>query len=377
MVEFFRDGSTDRIRSGEGTFLEPEQSCRKLREIGLTSIINGIAWHMVGAASAASFYAPISKVKRWTWESTWAVAGIFSWVLLPICVSAILLPDMRAFYGSLDSSVVLEAFLFGCMWGVGNVSYGLTMRYLGMSLGIGVAIGVTLVVGTLIPPLVHGQAAELVTTRGGLLTLLGIAVALCGIVIVSVAGHRKEIALGSEIREFDVKKGLLLAVMCGIFSSGMSFAIDAAKPIQAAALTVGVDKLYSALPSYVIIMGGGGLVNFAYCFIRLAFKKDLSLKADLALPGATLSKNGALAATGGIMWYLQFFFYAWGAASIPAAFAYVNWMLHMSGYVLFGGIVGLALGEWAGVGSKPVRLLWAGMLVIIAAANIVGLGMAS
>jgi L-rhamnose-H+ transport protein len=343
----------------------------------LTSIITGIAWHMVGAASAASFYAPISKVKRWTWETTWAVAGIFSWILLPICVSAILLPDMRAFYTALDSSVVLKTLLFGAMWGVGNVSYGLTMRYLGMSLGIGVAIGVTLVVGTLIPPLVHGQAIELVTTRGGLLTLLGILVALCGIVIVSVAGHRKEIALGSEIREFDVKKGLLLAVMCGIFSSGMSFAIDAARPIQASALAAGVKPLYSALPSYVIIMGGGALVNFAYCFSRLIFKKEFSLKADLALPGAILFKNGALAATGGIMWYLQFFFYAWGAASIPASFAYVNWMLHMSGYVLFGGIVGLALGEWAGVGSRPVRLLWAGMLVIIVAANIVGLGMAS
>jgi L-rhamnose-H+ transport protein len=246
-----------------------------------------------------------------------------------------------------------------------------------MSLGIGVAIGVTLVVGTLIPPLVHGQARELVTTRGGLLTLLGIVVALCGIVTVSLAGHRKEIALGSEIREFDVKKGLLLAIMCGIFSSGMSFAIDAARPIQAEALALGVKSLYSALPSYVIIMGGGGLVNFVYCFSRLIFKQDLSLKSDLALPGATLFKNGALAATGGIMWYLQFFFYAWGAASIPASFAYVNWMLHMSGYVLFGGIVGLALGEWAGVGAKPVRLLWSGMLIIIAAANIVGLGMAS
>ena len=342
----------------------------------MTGIVAGIGWHMIGAASAASFYAPISKVKRWTWESTWAVAGIFSWVILPLCVSAILLPDMRAFYGSLDSGVVLRAFLFGCMWGVGNVSYGLTMRYLGMSLGIGVAIGVTLVVGTLIPPLVHGQAHELVSTRGGLLTLLGIAVALCGIVIVSIAGHRKEIALGSEIREFDVRKGLLLAVMCGIFSSGMSFAIDAARPIQTAALALGVNHLYSALPSYVIIMGGGGLVNFVYCFTRLFFKKDLSIKADLALPGATLFKNGTLAATGGIMWYLQFFFYAWGAASIPANRAYVNWMLHMSGYVLFGGIVGLALGEWAGVGAKPVRLLWAGMVVIIAAANIVGLGMA-
>jgi L-rhamnose-H+ transport protein len=332
---------------------------------------------MVGAASAASFYAPISKVKRWTWETTWALAGIFSWVLLPICVSAALLPDLRSFYGSIDSSVVLKAFLFGAMWGVGNVSYGLTMRYLGMSLGIGVAIGVTLVVGTLIPPLVHGQAAALVQTRGGLLTLLGIAVALCGIVVVSIAGHKKEQALGAQVREFDVKKGLLLAVLCGIFSSGMSFAIDAARPIQAAALVRGVNPLYAALPSYVIIMGGGALINFGYCLFRLMFKKELSLRADLSLPAAGLAGNAALAATGGIMWYLQFFFYAWGAASIPASFSYVNWMLHMSGYVLFGGIVGLALGEWAGVGSRPVRLLWGGMLVIIAAANIVGLGMAS
>jgi L-rhamnose-H+ transport protein len=332
---------------------------------------------MVGAASAAAFYAPISKVKSWTWESTWAIAGIFSWILLPICVSALLLPDLGAFYGAIDSSVLLKAFLFGAMWGVGNVSYGLTMRYLGMSLGIGVAIGVTLVVGTLIPPLVHGQAHELIATSSGLLTLLGIALALCGIVIVSLAGHRKEIALGSDVREFDVKKGLLLAIMCGIFSSGMSFAIDAAKPMQERAVALGVNPLYSALPAYVIIMGGGALINFAYCFVRLAVKKELSLKKDLSLPATALGKNAALAATGGIMWYFQFFFYAWGAANIPAHFSYVNWMLHMSGYVLFGGIVGLALGEWAGVGSRPVRLLLAGMLVIIAAANVVGLGMAS
>src|SRR6202161_747635 len=152
-------------------------------------ILAGIGWHMVGAAAAACFYAPIEKVRKWSWETTWAVAGIFSWVLLPIAVSLILLPDFRGFYGGIATGVLIRTFLFGCMWGIGNVNYGLTMRYLGMSLGIGVAIGVTLVVGTLIPPLVHGQANELVSTRGGLLTLLGIAVALCGIVTVSIAGH--------------------------------------------------------------------------------------------------------------------------------------------------------------------------------------------
>jgi L-rhamnose-H+ transport protein len=260
---------------------------------------------------------------------------------------------------------------------VGNVSYGLTMRYLGMSLGIGVAIGVTLMAGTLVPPLVSGQAAMLFTTRSGLLTMAGVLVALIGVAIVSYAGRMKEKQSGGEVAEFKLGLGLTLAVLCGIFSSGMSFAIAAAEPMANAAKHVGVDSLYAALPAYVIIMGGGAVVNFAYCFFRLATRKDLSLPADLRQPGSVLRRNTVLAAAGGIMWYLQFFFYAWGQANIPARLGYVNWMLHMSIYVLCGGLVGLALGEWKGVGSRPVRILLAGMLVIILAANLVGLGLAS
>jgi L-rhamnose-H+ transport protein len=342
----------------------------------MPAILTGIGWHMVGAASAASFYAPIEKVKRWSWETTWAVAGLFSWILLPIGVSLFLLPDFRGFYASVDGHLLLKVALFGAMWGVGNVNYGLTMRYLGMSLGIGVAIGVTLVVGTLMPPLLKGQAALLFATRGGLLTMAGVLVALIGVAIVSYAGRQKEIQLRGEPTEFNLKLGLALAGMCGVFSSGMSFAIDAAQPMQAAALHAGVSPLYSALPSYVVIMGGGALVNFSYCFIRLAVVKGISLREDLRQGGGRVMQNAAMAATGGIMWYLQFFFYAWGAANIPVRLGYVNWMLHMSGYVLCGGIVGLALGEWAGVGRRPVRLLWVGMMVIIVAANLVGLGLA-
>ena len=342
-----------------------------------SAILGGIGWHMVGAASAASFYAPIEKVKKWSWETTWAVAGIFSWVLLPICVSLILLPNFHAFYSGIPSDVLMKTFLFGCMWGVGNVNYGLTMRYLGMSLGIGVAIGVTLVVGTLVPPIMHGQLGYLITSRSGHFTLSGIMLALVGIAVVSWAGHQKEQRMGVRTEEFNLSKGLMLAVMCGIFSSGMSFAIDAARPIAAAAQLVGVKPLYAALPSYVIIMGGGALVNFAYCFSRLAFRRELSLRSDLSQTRRTLILNSSLAAAGGIMWYLQFFFYAWGAANIPVRLTFVNWMLHMSLYVLFGGIVGLALGEWRGARGRPVQLLWSGMMIIIAAANLVGLGMAT
>ncbi len=343
----------------------------------MTSIVAGIGWHMVGAASAAAFYAPIGKVKKWSWETTWAVAGFFSWILLPIGVSMLLLPDFHGFYASMDAHMLMKVAFFGAMWGIGNVSYGLTMRHLGISLGVGVAIGVVLVVGTLVPPIMHGQAAALFQNRSGLLAMAGLLLAVIGVALVSYAGHQKEIQLRGELREFNLKLGIFLAILCGIFSSGMAFAMDAAVPMKEAALHLGVNPLYAALPSYVFIMGGGAIVNMSYCFIRLAALKRLSLRDDLRQPGGTLLRNGLLAATGGIMWYLQFFFYAWGQANIPERLAYVNWMLHMSGYVLFAGLIGLALGEWAGVGSRPLRLLWAGMLIIIAAANLVGLGMAS
>jgi len=326
---------------------------------------------VVGAAFAASFYAPIGKVKKWSWETTWAVAGFFSWILLPIGVSLFLLPDFVGFYASIDSHVLLKVALFGAMWGVGNVSYGLTMRHLGISLGVGVAIGVTLVVGTLVPAFLSGQSAVLFHTSKGLLSMAGLLLTVMGVAIISYAGHLKELQLRGELREFNLKLGLILAVLCGIFSSGMSFAIAAAKPMETVALGLHVNSLYAALPSFVFIMGGGAVINMSYCFIRLAALKRISLRDDLAQPGGVLLKNGALAATGGIMWYLQFFFYTWGAANIPQGVSYVNWLLHMSSYVLCAGLVGLALGEWAGVGRRPLRLLWAGILIIIVATRLV------
>ncbi|EEN5289835.1 rhamnose/proton symporter RhaT [Salmonella enterica subsp. enterica serovar Enteritidis] len=282
------------------------------------AITMGIFWHLIGAASAACFYAPFKQVKQWSWETMWSVGGIVSWLILPWAISALLLSDFWAYYGQFNLSTLLPVFLFGAMWGIGNINYGLTMRYLGMSMGIGIAIGITLIVGTLMTPIINGNFDVLIHTEGGRMTLLGVFVALIGVGIVTRAGQLKERKMGIKAEEFNLKKGLLLAVMCGIFSAGMSFAMNAAKPMHEAA-----------------------------------------------------------AALGGLMWYLQFFFYAWGHARIPAQYDYMSWMLHMSFYVLCGGLVGLVLKEWKNAGRRPVAVLSLGCVVIIIAANIVGLGMAS
>ena len=205
------------------------------------AITMGIFWHLIGAASAACFYAPFKKVKKWSWETMWSVGGIVSWIILPWAISALLLPNFWAYYSSFSLSTLLPVFLFGAMWGIGNINYGLTMRYLGMSMGIGIAIGITLIVGTLMTPIINGNFDVLINTEGGRMTLLGVLVALIGVGIVTRAGQLKERKMGIKAEEFNLKKGLVLAVMCGIFSAGMSFAMNAAKPMHEAAAALGVD----------------------------------------------------------------------------------------------------------------------------------------
>lgn len=171
------------------------------------AITMGILWHLIGAASAACFYAPFKKVRHWSWETMWSVGGVVSWLILPWVVSALLLPDLWAYYRSFSAATLLPVFLFGAMWGIGNINYGLTMRYLGMSMGIGIAIGITLIVGTLMTPLLNGKFGVLVGTAGGRMTLLGVFVALVGVAIVTRAGQLKERQMGIKAEEFNLKKG--------------------------------------------------------------------------------------------------------------------------------------------------------------------------
>jgi L-rhamnose-H+ transport protein len=170
------------------------------------AITMGIFWHLIGAASAACFYAPFKKVKHWSWETMWSVGGIVSWLILPWAISATLLPDFWAYYRSFNASTLLPVFLFGAMWGIGNINYGLTMRYLGMSMGIGIAIGITLIVGTLMTPIINGQfdadahpgRSNDAARRAGGGDWRG---------IVTRAGQLKERKMGIKAEEFNLKKG--------------------------------------------------------------------------------------------------------------------------------------------------------------------------
>ena len=336
-----------------------------------TSITTGIIYHLLGALAAASFYIPINKVKNWRWETSWLVNGIASWIVMPLLVSTLLLPDVGAFFSAIPILVVLKTFVFGALWGLGGLTFGMTLRYLGLSVGYGVAIGITLVVGTLTPPLLNGKLLDLLSTTKGAIALLGVAVAVIGIAVTSFAGQLKERVTGLNNSERRVKKGIAVALFCGVTSAFMAFAIEAAEPIQQMALAQGVDPLYQVMPGYVIIMAGGFVTNLVYCLYKAHQHKTLT---SIRQEPMYLWRNLALSALGGVIWYLQFFFYGWGHVQMNTlGLGFISWTFHMSMLVLCGGIWGFLLKEWLGCGRRPLYYQLAGMLIIVISTMIIGL----
>src|SRR3954470_19847983 len=198
----------------------------------------GVLFHWLGGLSSASFYVPYRGVRRWSWEIFWLTGGLFSWLLAPWTFAALQTKDLMGVRARVPPQIAGLCVLFGVLWGFGGLTYGLTMRYLGLSLGMAVVLGLCTVFGTLIPPLFQGDfAAKLLDTRSGNIILLGLAVTMAGIIVVAMAGARKDAVLSSEqkaetVAEFAFRKGIAVAVFSGIMSSCFAFGLAAGEPIK-------------------------------------------------------------------------------------------------------------------------------------------------
>src|SRR5881394_3342655 len=182
----------------------------------------GVFFHWLGGLASASFYVPYRKVKGWAWETYWLVGGFFSWIIAPWVLAAVMTADLMKVLHEAPLQSVVWAYTFGVLWGLGGLTFGLTMRYLGMSLGMAVALGYTAAFGTLMPPIFRGQfVSEVLGTHSGIIILVGVAVCLLGIGFAGAAGISKERELSAEqkraaIKEFNLKKGLVVATFSGV-----------------------------------------------------------------------------------------------------------------------------------------------------------------
>lgn len=374
----------------------------------------GLLFHWIGGLSSASFYIPYRGVKKWAWETYWLVGGFFSWIIAPWILASFMTHDLLTVLHEATISTLFWTYFFGALWGVGGLTFGLTMRYLGISLGMAVALGFCAAGGTLIPPLYHQKFTEtILSTNSGLVILLGVCVCLVGIAISGAAGMTKESEMSEEqkraiIKEFNFKKGIIVATFSGIMSACFSFALDAGTPIKAITVQHGTPHLWQGLPVLVVILLGGFTTNFIWCvylnitnrtggqyFSSQAVKssgeastivetatdapgEEMARHAQLGLGSNKSSRvpliaNYLFCALAGTLWYFQFFFYTMGESQM-VKYPFSSWTLHMSSIIIFSSIWGIALKEWRGASSRAMTFLFLSLAVLVGSTVIIGYG---
>jgi L-rhamnose-H+ transport protein len=326
----------------------------------------------LGGFAAGSFYIPFKKVRNWAWESYWIVNGFFSWIIMPWIIARLTVPGLIPILRDAPKSSIFWSYLFGLLWGIGGLTFGLSMRYLGMSLGYAIALGFCAAFGTIIPPIYKGTFGDLISQVSGLTTFGGVFVCLVGIAICGWAGVCKENELSAEekkktIKEFNFTKGLLVALFAGVMSACMAFGFATGEPIAKLAVERGAISVWQNNPVLIVIFAGGFTTNFIFLNIKNHTAKNY---LDSSAP---LVSNYIFSALAGITWYLQFMFYGMGNTKM-GEYKFASWSVLMALIIVFSNMWALIFREWKGSSRRTHRIIFAGIVVLIASIIIVGLG---
>ena len=334
----------------------------------------GILLHAIGGFAAGSFYLPIRKIKGWSWESGWLVNGIFSWLIAPLIVAMFVVPDLRGLLAAVPRATLGWTYFFGVLWGVGGLTFGLSCRYLGLSLGYAVALGFCAFFGTIVPPIYDGTFGALLGKTSGLVLLGGLLVCLVGIAVCGIAGRAKDRDLASTGShgvegEYSFVKGVLVALFAGVMSACMSFAFRAGAPIAELATKHGVADLWKNTPVLVVILAGGFTTNALWCVLLNI--KNRSAGDYLGKTAGPARLNYLLAAVAGVTWYFQFMFYGMGTTKM-GAYDFSSWTLHMAFIIVFSNLWAIRLGEWRETQPRTLRLILTGIAIVFLSTLVVG-----
>ena len=337
--------------------------------LNTTNTTLGVAIFVLGGLAGAVFYLPFKNVKNWAWESYWLVYALVGLVLVPWGIAYAKSPNVASVLQAAPGSVLFKCYLFGAMWGVGGLTWGLMIRYLGVGLGLAIGCGLCSATGTLIPPIVQGNIASLYGTPSANAALAGVAISLLGIVLVGMAGMSKENEMPEEakkkaVAEYDFKKGILVAFFSGIMSAGMSFGLQGGAEIERlAATTLPVtDPAWRGMPVLVVVLMGGFTINGLWCLFLNFKNKTLG---DYTKSGAPVLANIVFAGLAGAIWCSQFICFKTGEPAMGKA-AYIGWAVLMASAILFSTLLGIMLGEWKGTSGRTRGLLGLGLAMLLA-----------
>lgn len=333
------------------------------------NFIIGLAIIAVGSFGQSSSYVPINKVKNWSWESFWLTQGVFAWLVFPLLGALLAVPAGHSL-GEIISSgdgAMWKTMGYGVLWGVGGLTFGLSMRYLGVALGQSISLGTCSAFGTIIPALMEGT--DLFHGKG-LVLLIAVSIAIAGIAIIGYAGSLRAKNMSEEdrraaVKDFALGKGLLVALLAGVMSACFSLGLAAGQPIADAAAGMGSKVLFVTLPATLLVTMGGFLTNAIYCLYQNV--KNKTIKDYISVPANVLVNNLLFCALAGVLWYSQFFGLGVGKSFFEegSVIMVFSWSILMSLNVTFSNVWGIILKEWKGVGAKTWTILIIGLVILI------------
>lgn len=322
-------------------------------------ILLGLLIIAFGALCQSSSYVPINKIKDWSWESYWLVQGVFAWLALPLLGALLAVPaggSLWQLFTADPRSTALTVF-YGVLWGVGGLTFGLSMRYLGVALGQSISLGTCAGLGTILAPVFTGQASSITWA-----VVIGVLVTLAGIAIIGIAGSMKARQVkgaDDSVKEFDFTRGITVALLAGLMSACFNIGLYQGSEICFA----GVSPMFETLPATFLVTMGGFLTNACYCL----WQNSRNGTFGDYRRGSVWGGNLVLCILAGALWYTQFFGLALGKGFLtdsPTLFTFAFCIL-MALNVVFSNLWGIILREWRGCSPRTIAVLIGGIALLI------------
>lgn len=341
-----------------------------------TNIFFGILLIAGGAFTAGSFAMPFGMVKGWKWETYWLIYCIGAYTIFPLIACLVFVPSFLEIYRQVPGNVLVSVFLLGAVYGIGNLSFGLSLRYLGISLGYAMSLGLMLAIGTLIPPVIDGRLKLMIAGSGGTLLIAGVVIACLGIGFSGWAGYLKDKNVSDSdkrksINEFSFIKGILAALLVGITGSAMSLGFEQAIPINEVASKNGIDPLFTSMPVMLLLLTGTLTTTLIYCLYLGIKNKSLSdyIKSQ---GNGSLRINYIFSLMAGLLWFSQFILFGMGKSKM-GPFTFTSWGILMGLTIVFATLWGIYRQEWKGASKSIILFMILSLIIIIVSSYIIGI----
>jgi len=329
-------------------------------------VITGVLYHAAGASGAALCYTPGKKVRGWSWQTYWLTQAMVCWLVLPVIVAWLTIPQLAEVLKEAPASAMQKSFFLGMAYGVGGTAFGIAIRYVGFSLTYAIAVGISCVLGTLLPPAVHGTLGDVLKGQGAGVLISGVVMGTAGIALCGLAGRNKEKDLDKNkgvTTAFSLSKGLPLCFLAGVLSALYGFSLDQGQPIADIAAAHGAGH-FQGNSIYLFSNSGAFLTTLLYCLYL--HKRDKTIREFGRADKGFLFNNYLMSLLTGLLWYGQFFFYGLGHVRM-GNYKFTSWAIHMILLVLLSTMAGLLMKEWKNCSTMTLRYLWVALVVLVAA----------